>query len=518
MSGSQVPSPSVRITPSSGTAKYARTRLSWLMVLISHCGRRRYVLISSGRVTNLRIVGKKLVFVDALDEEHHLQYVINLGKLDHSKLSGEADAQSFFDRLTPNSYISTRSPSIADALDADHVDVTGHPYRTEKGELSLLATEIPLILSRSYDPPSPITNDESKIRQRHRHLLTNPQDRWKLKITSIIKKHFRHYLDEKGFEEYDTPILANEAGGAHARAFDTRSTEFPDQKLQFRVAPELWLKRLIISGYDKVYEIGPCFRNEGLDRTHNPEFRICEFYQVDINLSRLMEMTKEILQSLSRRLIEVASLPPYLGPSIPQINFCDAKTLDFIPALEASLGRPLPDLASPEAHPQLLSLCAEKGLTFGKDSQSLPQLLAKLGSHYLDPQCDDPTFIAYFPECMCPLAKSFTHPGTGQRVAANADFVVRGIELVNICEEENDLFEQQRKLGQQASKNEYLEAMETGLPPTGGFGCGLDRLAMLMTGSDRLRDVLTFGTLRNTANVGKYVSERSLPQLRPSSS
>ena len=403
---------------------------------------------------------------------------------------------------------------------ADCKGTIGHPSRTSTGQLTITALEIPRVLGRSLDRPDPVTDDESKIRQRARHLLTNAQDSWKLRLSSAIRKHFRTYLEERGFEDHVTPILADEAGGASARAFVTRSTEFPARLLNMRVAPELWLKRLVMGGMDKVYEIGPCFRNEGLDRSHNPEFTMCEFYQVGIGLSQLMDMTKDIFISLSRRLKEIAASPEYRGFELPSFDFDNIKTLDFIPAIEAHLGQELPDLGLPDASAKLIEISKSQNIDIG-EAPTLPHLLDKLGSAILDPQCDDPTLITHFPECLSPLAKTFIHPHNGQRVTANADFIVRRMELVNICEEENDPSEQRRKLetqaryrfeetGEHQAINEaYLEAMRTGLPPTGGFGCGLDRLAMLMTDSWRLRDVLTFGTLRNTAHASSASSKNA---------
>ena len=251
---------------------------------------------------------------------------------------------------------------------------------------------------------------------------------------------------------------------------------------------------------------------------------MCEFYQVGVGLSTLIEMTSDIFTTLSAYLQQIASSPYYKGPPVIDIDFSSPQIVDFIPALESCLGFSLPDLTSPTAYTDLLTLCNQKSVSGIVGSHSLPQLLNKLGSAYLDPLCHNPTFIIHFPECMCPLAKSFIHPTTGQRVAANADFVVRNMELVNICEEENDPQEQRRKLEEQQARHQdiegipgdgvgkqgrgiineaYLKAMRTGLPPTGGFGCGIERVAMLMTGSTRLRDVLTFGTLRNTSSASK---------------
>ncbi len=195
------------------------------------------------------------------------------------------------------------------------------------------------------------------------------------------------------------------------------------------------------------------------------------------------------------------------------INFSRPfKKIDFLPAIQSALGCPLPKLDAPDATSELLKLFQDHHISI-PSSPNLPRLLDRLSSLYIEPLCTEPTFVMYHPECLSPLAKSFIHPTTGDRVSARVELFVQGRELVNAYEEENSSFEQRRKFVQQQqyrdSDNEalidesYLEALEWGLPPTGGWGCGVDRLCMLFSGASRISDVLNFGTLRNVVGLSR---------------
>lgn len=199
------------------------------------------------------------------------------------------------------------------------------------------------------------------------------------------------------------------------------------------------------------------------------------------------------------------------------------KRLDFIPAVEAAINHSLPDLESPDAVPELLQIFQDRD-TLPPSPPTLPRLLDKLSALYLEPQCSAPTFIVHHPECISPLSKSFTHPQTGRRVAARAELYISGQELVNTYEEENSPIEQRRKLVEQLRHREaediasasavldenYLQALEWGLPPTGGWGCGIDRLCMLLSGASRIGDVLAFGSLRNVVALGRSSSKEQM--------
>jgi len=252
---------------------------------------------------------------------------------------------------------------------------------------------------------------------------------------------------------------------------------------------------------------------EGIDRNHNPEFTTCEFYETYADLEELINLTEDMFLRLSRvvaALIEtrcpsLQSIPADFTPPYPR--------LDFIPAIEAAIGRRLPNLTSLETQAVLLQICSEKSIPL-PSLPTVPRLLDKLSTTLLEPQCVTPTWIVNHPECLSPLSKSFDHPDNRQRVAARAELFVHKQEFVNTYEEENSPTEQRRKFEEQLLCHEdhaeagidegYLHALKLGLPPTGGWGCGVDRLCMLFSGSTRIADVLPFGTLRNVVSLRQW--------------
>lgn len=365
-------------------------------------------------------------------------------------------------------------------------------------------------------------------------MLTDPEVIETFKLRSLIIRTMRDFFEQKSFVEVQTPILAGLASGAVARPFETHATEFPDRILNLRIAPELWLKRLIVGGMDRVFEIGPSFRNEGLDKTHNPEFSTCEFYAVRHDLPQLMGYTQDLLAALARAVEASGFVQSPDTLALLQAVQGDYQVIDFVPALNEALGQPLPDLTSPTAHAELLALFETKSIPLPSHA-NIPRLLDALSSIYLEPRSvDTPTWITNIPECLSPLAKSFRHPTleNSDLVAARAELFISGKEVVNCYEEENSPFEQRKKFTDQqvyarqqpptptssavAKKDvidseitppdeSYLEALEWGLPPTGGWGCGIDRLVMLFSGKRRIGDVLTFGNLRSVTRGASNV-------------
>ncbi|OCT47734.1 Lysine--tRNA ligase, mitochondrial [Cladophialophora carrionii] len=372
---------------------------------------------------------------------------------------------------------------------------------------------------------------ESNYQPRHVEMLSDPEIIETLKIRSTLTAAMRRFFETSSFVEVSTPILSAGAGGATAKPFETAATEFSERKLNLRIAPELWLKRLIIGGMDKVFEIGPCFRNEGLDKTHNPEFTTCEFYAVSHDLQQLIDMTEQLLASI-RVAVQSVSHSLEERPLFQQLQ-AGFQVLDFIPSLNSALGRELPNLTSPDAHSSLLSIFKSKDIAL-PSNPTIPRLVDKLSSIYLEPHSSEaPLWITNIPECLSPLAKSFIHPAApnAQPVAARAELFIQGKEIVNCYEEENSPFEQRRKFidqqryarapspntsdmagpveDKEAMKvdEDYLRALEWGLPPTGGWGCGIDRLVMLFAGRERIGDVLSFGNLRAVTRGAELVNQ-----------
>lgn len=353
---------------------------------------------------------------------------------------------------------------------------------------------------------------ETNFKPRHVEMLEDPDLITAIKVRSKITRAMREFFTFRSFVEVFTPILSGRAGGAAARPFETNAREFPDRLLSLRIAPELWLKRLIIGGMVRIFEIGSSFRNEGIDLSHNPEFTTCEFYAVSHDLQQLMTMTKELFVNLDFNVYKTYPRAPMnedneaLSASLKG----DWEVVDFIPALNAALGTDLPNLSSPSAYSSLVTIFDERGIPHPSQPTVL-RLVDKLCSTYLEPlSAEKPLWITNIPECMSPLAKSFIHPTAPneQPVAARAELFIQGKEIVNCYEEENSPFEQRRKFIEQQKlagthddeamkiDEDYLAALEWGLPPTGGWGCGIDRLVMLFTGKERIGDVLSFGTLR----------------------
>ena len=403
----------------------------------------------------------------------------------------------------------------------------GKATRTSTGELTILATGLPELLSPSLVPlPFQVLDQSLRFHNRHIDLLTNRKSVDTLRLRSHIIKYIRDFLHARDFLEFQTPILAENAGGAVARPFVTGFEGTAGRPLAMRIAPELWLKRLVVGGVDKVFELGPSFRNEGIDQTHNPEFTTCEFYSAYASLPDLIRLTEELIsgaaahcQSLiTTKLDSLAPIPPSeFSPPFQQ--------LEFIPSLESALKFPLPDLESPGALESLISLLEENGHAADKSS-TLPKLLDDLAAEYIEPlSLTSPIFITHHPVCMSPLSKSFICPKTNQHVSARTELFIDGMELANMYEEENSPFAQREKFIQQATRHRdpslrlevpvppaeegdevlidesYVHALESGLPPTGGWGCGVERLVMLFAGTRRISDCLSFGNVRNVVGV-----------------
>jgi lysyl-tRNA synthetase class 2 len=401
------------------------------------------------------------------------------------------------------------------------VAVYGTPVCTSKGEPALDAIELPDILSPSLTSlPTKLDDREARVRNRHVDLLVNKNVADALRARFEIIQSIRQFLLKDKFLEVQTPILADKAGGAIAKPFTTHATEFPDKQLALRIAPELWLKRLVLGGMDRVFEIGPAFRNEGLDATHNPEFTTCEFYKSYTSLEELIEMTESMFNSLEEKVRELRLWPMRTLPKHAEGMLAGPyKRISFIPAVEAGLGQKLPDLAAENVEGELIAIFKDKRLPLPL-SPTLPRLLDKLSSIFIEPECEGPTFITYHPACMAPLAKSFRDKETGQFVSARAELFVQKREIANMYEEENSPIEQRKKFVEQGKWKDdenkahvdesYLDALEWGLPPTGGWGCGIDRLVMLLTGATRISDVLPFGSLRNVVNLGSAATDDKL--------
>lgn len=413
--------------------------------------------------------------------------------------------------------------------------------------------------------PDKLADAKKKMQERHVDMLVNKETTDVLRLRAEITKQMRNHFNSKRFLELQTPILAGNAGGAAARPFVTATSDLRRKELALRIAPELWLKRLVVGGFDRVFEIGPAFRNEGSDATHNPEFTMCEFYSAYSNLPDLISETEELIGCLARHSHDLISTQLTSLPPIDLDRFARPfQQIEFIPALEEALGIRLPKLSAEDALPELLAVLKLAGVQLpGEPTDSLAHLLDCLAAIYLEPKSfSRPLFITNQPACMSPLAKSFLCPRTYQLVSARAELFAGGRELANMYEEENDPEEQQRKLdahrrlinkpdggigfdettapatdpletneAEAEPKDDsdavetpsldqsYVRALDYGLPPTGGWGCGLERLVMLFSGASRISDCLSFGSLRNVVALSSdaEAAASSAPAHHPDS-
>jgi lysyl-tRNA synthetase class 2 len=353
--------------------------------------------------------------------------------------------------------------------------------------------------------------DERRTQHRVEDLLVNKDSRDIIIARATVIRAVREFFEDRGFTEVQTPILASQATGASATPFMTSSKALGNEQvpaeLFLRIAPELWLKRMIVAGFDRVFEVGPCFRNEGIDATHNPEFTTCEFYQAYATLSDLIETTQNLLALVFRRVSD--KIPGFGNKELLTAFESPATTMNFIETIENRTGKPLPaDLSNSET---LLAYFHSLGIEAPLEVVSAAKLLDHLASIYIEPLCNGPTYITHHPAVMSPLAKSsiLTINGKQRLVSQRFELFISGREYVNAYEEENSPFSQQQKFSQQLIDREkfhdteapvpdasYVRALEYGLPPTGGWGLGIDRLCMLVTGSPRINQVLSFGGIK----------------------
>jgi lysyl-tRNA synthetase, class II len=383
----------------------------------------------------------------------------------------------------------------------DFIEVTGHMFATRTGEVSCEVHEITL-LSKTLNPlPDKwhgLKDVETRTRQRYVDLLANPDVREVFRTRTRLVAAVRRYLDSNGFLEVETPILQPVYGGAAARPFTTFHNQL-EQELFLRISFELYLKRLIVGGFERVYEIGRDFRNEGISFKHNPEFTQLEFYEAYTDYNGMMRRTEEMVCAISEALTggltitydghEIDLTPPWR-----RITMCDA--------IEQATGidyRPYPDAAS------LSEAIKGRGLRF-EPKASRGKLIDGLFGDYVEPNLIQPTFIIDYPVDISPLAKKRADdPTTVERF----EYFIGGMELGNAFTELNDPIDQRARFVElhaaMAGEDEnvhpldedFLNALSFGMPPTGGFGTGIDRLTMLFTDRQSIREVILFPHLRS---------------------
>ena len=384
----------------------------------------------------------------------------------------------------------------------DIVGVNGEVFRTQRGEMSVRAHDITL-LSKSLRPlPEKfhgLTDKEIRYRQRYVDLIMNPESKRNFEIRSRFVAFLRRYLDSLGFMEVETPVLSPIAGGANARPFITHHNA-QDIDMYMRIATELHLKRLIVGGMERVYEVGRIFRNEGMDTKHNPEFTTCELYQAYTNLDGMMDILEGILSGACKEIhggyqVQWLGHDIDLTPGWPRVTMADAVKnvtgADFMACIgDADKG-------------------VELAKSVGVDMDGVPHTWGNALYETFDQKVEEtlvqPTFITMYPVEVSPLAKrSPTQPELTERY----EMFICGCEMGNAFSELNDPIDQYERFKAQAAKRangdeeadmmdeDFVMALEYGMPPTGGLGFGIDRCSMMLCGTDSIRDVILFPTMK----------------------
>jgi lysyl-tRNA synthetase class 2 len=390
----------------------------------------------------------------------------------------------------------------------DIIGVHGPLFRTRTGETTVRADRVE-ILAKSLRPlpfgkeeevngqvvrHSGFSDPEQRYRQRYADLAVHPEVRALFVARSRMTKAIRSFLDERDFLEVETPVLQPQYGGAAARPFVTMHNAL-DMPLYLRIADELYLKRLVVGGFDRVYEIGHDFRNEGIDRTHNPEFTMLEFYEAYADYTDMMTRVEQLLQRAAdavRGVPEFANAVPTFSPPF--------KRVEWIPSLNTAAGVEVTALDDAA----LRSLAGRVGVEKAGDL-SRPKLLDEMFQALVESKLNDPTFVIDYPVELSPLAK----PKRGNpKLTERFELFANGKEMANAFSELNDPLDQRRRFEAQASlraagdeeavgvDEDYLRAMEYGMPPMGGVGIGIDRLFMYLSGTSHVRDVILFPTMR----------------------
>lgn len=444
----------------------------------------------AGRLRAIRNMGK-LSFAHIEDRDGKVQLLFRLDELGAERL---AQFVNDFDL-------------------GDYIETSGEMFRTRRGEVTLQVMNFKMIAKALLVLPadkdevvngetvrhSTLTDPEIRFRQRYVDLAVNPEVRETFKVRAETVKALRSFLDERSFVEVETPILQPVYGGAAAKPFTTYHNQLK-QELFLRISFELYLKRLVVGGIDRVYEIGRDFRNEGVSFKHNPEFTQLEFYMAYADYLTIMELTEQMVSEVAQKV---------LGTQI--IHF-DGHEIDLTPpwrrltirqGLIEQAGVDINDYPTAEA---LSAVLKEKGIAHKPDAPR-GKLIGLLMEEYLEPTLIQPTFLMDYPRDISPLAKNV--PGDPNTVERFEGFIA-GVELCNAFTELNDPIEQQNRFIEMgrayASDDEerhpldedFVRALAYGMPPTGGFGMGVDRLVMFLTGNHNIREVILFPHLRST--------------------
>ena len=453
----------------------------------------------AGRMMSKRVMGKAS-FADLQDKSGSIQLYIRR------------------DIIGDDAYADFKKMDIGDLI-----GVKGEVFRTKKGELSVKASQV-MLLSKSLKPlPEKfhgLTDTDTRYRQRYVDLIVNPEVRDTFVKRSMILREIRNFLDSQGFMEVETPMLVSNAGGAAARPFETHYNAL-DEDVKLRISLELYLKRLIVGGLERVYEIGRVFRNEGVDTRHNPEFTLMELYQAYTDYHGMMDLTENMFRHVAQKVCGTTQIP--YGEAVIDLGK-PFQRMTMVEAVKQYAGvdfDQVPDTAAAK------KLADEKGVQY-EARHTKGDILNLFFEEYVEEHLIQPVFIMDHPVEISPLTKR--KPDKPEYVE-RFELFIYGREMCNAYSELNDPIDQRQRFAEQEkllaqgdeeanhTDEDFLNALEIGMPPTGGIGYGIDRLVMLLTNSGSIRDVLLFPTMKTLGGVksenGVNSKEVSTPNSEP---
>ena len=424
---------------------------------------------AAGRVASWRDMGK-IIFADIADGSGRIQLFIGKNQIG----DGAFDAFKFIDI-------------------GDHIGVSGILMTTRTGEITIKLDAWTILSTTLLPPPEKwhgLQDTEERYRHRYLDLNASPESRDRFNKRVALMREIRAFLEERDFKEVETPMMQPQAGGAAARPFVTHYNAL-DCQMYMRIAPELYLKRLLVGGFDKVFEMNRNFRNEGLDRTHNPEFTVLEIYEAYADKQAMMELVESMMTRLCEKVIGSFKI------------MCGENEIDFTPPyrvaaykdlVTAKMGASWWGLDSATARAQAL----EAGVSCAPDWNHL-LVTHEIYDKLIEKSIFQPTFVTGIPREFIPLAKTCADDPT---LADAFEFVVAGRELCPGYTEQNNPIAQREAFEIQAGEDtakideDFIAALENGMPPAGGMGIGIDRLVMMLTGADAIRDVILFPQLK----------------------
>lgn len=442
-----------------------------------------------GRILLKREASKKLYFYKLLVDGNDVQICSNLG--DYQKEDKEVLKDS-------EEFIWNKNTALGDII-----GFNGFIGKTDKGELTVFTIEGKILTPCLHTIPKEhfgVTDPEIRYGQRYLDLIVSKDVRNIFKTRSKIIRTMRNIFDDEGFMEVETPTLANSYGGANAKPFKTFLNELK-QDMYMRIAPELYLKQLVIGGFNKVFEIGKQFRNEGLDLTHHAEFTSIECYHSPADYNNMMELCEKLISQIVFNVHGTYKVNYTLNEKEIELDFTPPfKRIDILEELRKKTEYSFANLNSEETRLELLEVCKKNEVKFAPP-YTTPRILDKLIGEFVEVECTQPTFLMHHPIIMSPLAKPHRNDPT---LSERFELFVLTKELANAYTELNSPFIQRDNFQQQVKdKNggddeaqlpddSFVTALEYGLPPTGGLGIGIDRLVMFLTNQTSIREVILF--------------------------